>query len=314
MPGVAGAAALQARPANRSWMSAGATHDDLLYVSDGYAEVYVYSYPSGRLAGELTGFVAPPLGECVDGAGDVFIVTAPSGYQTSVVYEYAHGGSEPIATLSDEAPGEGCSVDPSTGNLAVANPTDSTNPYGKYGSVAVYPHAQGNPNVFYTSTFHFDFCGYDDRGNLYLDAPDPYGDDEALIRLSKGSGTFEEISLDTKFYGSATPASVQWDGKDMTVTSDPARRGPLLVYRLSINGSSGKVTGTTQLSSKKNNYIGQTWVLRRTYVAMNAYKHGKLRASLWIYPTGGEPRRSITLGAGAKWGLIVSRAQGQRGR
>ena len=44
----------------------------LLYVSDGSASVYIYSYPQLKLTGTLKGF-SQPLGECVNKNGAVWI-------------------------------------------------------------------------------------------------------------------------------------------------------------------------------------------------------------------------------------------------
>ncbi len=104
---------------------------DLLYVSK-YDDVDVFSYPAGKRVGTLTGFQSPG-GLCVDKAGDVFV----TNFGASNIVEYAHGGTKPIATLSDpyQEPDD-CSVDPTTGNLAVAN-------IG--GSVSIYEGARGHP-------------------------------------------------------------------------------------------------------------------------------------------------------------------------
>jgi len=61
-------------------------------------------------------------GLCVDAQGNVFVPTwqGESGTR-GYVYEFAHGGSTPIATLSDPGGAFGCSVDLTTGNLAVTN-------------------------------------------------------------------------------------------------------------------------------------------------------------------------------------------------
>jgi hypothetical protein len=126
----------------------------------------VYSFPDAKLQGTLTG-LSFPAGECVDTAGDVWIVEeGPND-----IVEYAHGGTIPIATLTDpnNAP-EACAVDPKTGNLAVANAqTLSAGP----GSVGVYAHAQGAPTLYTDSQMKFvPFVTYDDKGNLYADGVD----------------------------------------------------------------------------------------------------------------------------------------------
>lgn len=121
---------------SRSWMAPEAKRDTLLYISDvGTNDVYVYAYPTGIFLGTLTGFSGPE-GECVDKTGDVFI----ANYAASDILEYAHGGTSPIATLSD--PGylpESCAIDPTTGNLAVTNYL--TTGAGQ-GNVAIYKDAK----------------------------------------------------------------------------------------------------------------------------------------------------------------------------
>ena len=100
-----------------SWMRPEAKSSDLLYVSDQKAnKVYMYAYPPGPLIGTLTGF-SQPGSPCVDAKSDVFV---PDGLNARIV-EFAHGGSKPISVLSDsgEVPA-GCSVDLTTGDLAVA--------------------------------------------------------------------------------------------------------------------------------------------------------------------------------------------------
>ncbi len=51
-------------------------------------DVYVYSYPQGKLTGKLTGFHYPQ-GLCVDKAGDVFVTNSVDRGKS--VFEYAHG-------------------------------------------------------------------------------------------------------------------------------------------------------------------------------------------------------------------------------
>ena len=138
-----------------AWMLAEAKREDLLYVATG-DNVYVLSYPGGKLVGSL-GITGNNL--CSDARGDVFIPT--SGYD---VVEYAHGGNSPIETLADGDIPLGCAVDPTTGNLAVTNEASGA------GEVAIFPKAKE------PSTWHrdpdigtFGLCGYDDRGNLFVD-------------------------------------------------------------------------------------------------------------------------------------------------
>lgn len=119
--------------ARKSWMRPDGGTQWLLYVSDytyGVVDVYNYKDPH-RLYGQLTGF-GSPNGLCADTAGNVYVVDS----QTYDVYEFAHGGTTPIAIAQDiYGRPNGCAFDPTTGNLAV------TNGY-------VPPHYPGNVDVF----------------------------------------------------------------------------------------------------------------------------------------------------------------------
>ena len=125
----------------KSWILAQAKSENLVYVSDENLDnVYVFSYGTGRLVGTLKGF-QDPNGLCADKAGNVWVTDFLSGR----IIEYAHGGTTPIATLSDDYGGPiACSVDRTTGNLGVAT---------YQSGVAVYKKAQGLPALFSDSKF-----------------------------------------------------------------------------------------------------------------------------------------------------------------
>src|SRR5579863_4848905 len=134
-------------------LAPGASSGDLLYVSDvSSGRVYVLSYPAGQLVTTLLG-VHFPFGLCVDRSGNVYVADQ-GGRQ---VLEYAHGGTEPIGSWEDTQYPDSCSVDPVTGNLAVANES---------GNVSVYPRGKKQPTI-YTTPFVPWFAAYDDAGNLF---------------------------------------------------------------------------------------------------------------------------------------------------
>ena len=100
--------------ASRRAHQASGSNGELVYVVTDKA-VLMASYPDGQIVGSIP-FYSLAGNVCSDPRnGNVFI---PEGY---AIYEYAHGGTVPIATLSVpngyDAQG-GCSVDPMTGNLA----------------------------------------------------------------------------------------------------------------------------------------------------------------------------------------------------
>lgn len=282
--------------ADGSWLLPQAKGANLMYVSgDSTNKVYVYSYP-GTLVGELSG-ISHPTGECVDGTGDVFIVTG-SGSVSNQVYEFSHGGTSPIATLSNPGLGASCSVDSATGNLAVANLYDPNNPGGR-GDILIYTGAQGQPTAYSSSQFlGFGSCGYDNDGNLYAEGGTTgSGQPIELGRLSNGSSSFEMMHLNKSVYtGDLFWPTVQWDGANMTISTIPHTErgkdsGPVSIYQLSISGTNATVVGTTTLNFKKNRHRGQTWIYKSNIIGSDSYKGGNV--STWSYPQGGKPSQTI---------------------
>jgi hypothetical protein len=264
-------------------MSPDAKKRDLLYISDGgngdggRSDVYVFSYPKGELKGTLTG-LAEPQGECVDKKGDLWVRL----FSAEELVEYAHGGTTSIGTLWD--PGynlEGCSVDPSTGNLAAANFAGVERTAG---GVAIYADAKGTPTLYSDPDLYLVFSlGYDNKGNLFVDGETATaGGSFALAELPKGSGTFTNLTLNQLIN---TPGAVQWDGKYITVGDATAGR----IYRVSVSGSSATVAGSTTLGSSDG--IFQSFIDRGTIVGPNAYSAS---AMLWSYPAGGSPTKTLT--------------------
>jgi hypothetical protein len=188
-----------------SWMRSEAQSENLLYVSDA-SYVTVYSYPQGKLVGVLTGFESA-VGECVDNKGDVFITNPSVTYSVYPdVVEYAHGGSQPIATLATtHLYPVGCSVDPTTGNLAVSG-GDSDGA----GIVNIFQGAQGKPVLFQVPQMVLtQFCGYDDQGDLFVNGLKHFSGGAAFAELPKGDQNFVSIKLNAVY---DWQSGVQWYG------------------------------------------------------------------------------------------------------
>src|SRR5579863_7905024 len=199
-------------PVGRSWILPAAKKSDLLYISDLLAQVVdIYTYGHGyKLVGQLTGFFNPE-GLCVDLKGNVYVtnVTNDGVYQ---ITEFAHGGTSPLRVLSDpDGRPNGCSVDPTTGDLAVA---DFWGASEGIGNVTVYKNASGTPTPYSNSNIYYDYyCAYDDNGNLFVDG-ETEGSVFGLGELTKGGSTLNFINIDQTIY---LPGGVQWDGKYLAV-------------------------------------------------------------------------------------------------
>lgn len=275
--GCAGGSQIAATPAaplstvqGHSWMAREATSTDLLYVSDEDTnEVHVYSYPSLKPEGTLTGFNAP-FGECTDKHGNVFIANDDA----SQILEYAHGGTQPIATLDD--PGyypRGCSIDPTTGNLAVANIVNVS--LGQ-GNVAIYKGAKGSPATYYSdaNVYNVYSVAYDSAGNLYIDGENDGSSSFAFAELAKGRGAFTDVALDQPI---RYAGGVQWDGKYIAVGDQFAD-----IYRFSIAGDYGAKVGTTRLKGIGRD--SEFWIQGSNVVVPDS---GKRHVGVWDYPGGG---------------------------
>lgn len=269
---------------SRSWMDPDAKKDDLFYISDnGTDDVYIYAYEPGRgktLVGTLTGF-SSPKGICVDKAGNVFITNqVPLRVGPSTVVEYAHGGTHPIATLIDSAYYPyGCSVDPVTGNLAVTNASTSYS-YGP-GDVAIYPNAKGAPINYLDSDFdQYFFCGYDNKGNLFVDGLSS-GSASEFAKLPKGSKTLKSITLNQTVQ---LPGGVQWDGKYVAIGDQIAAT----IYQFNVSGSVGTKVGITPLNG--GNYVRQFWIYGRKVIGPD---NQGANVKFWNYPGGGTATKSI---------------------
>jgi hypothetical protein len=281
-------------PAPHGWMAPDAKHRDLLYVSDlGTELVDVYSYPEGKLKGTLSGFQAVHSG-CVDAQGNVFITSSER------IYEFAHGGSKPIRTLIDAGYGPtGCSVDPTTGTLAVANIGPIAGSAG--GNVAFYKHAKGTPGMHSDpAIFLYYDCAYDGHGNLYVAGGDTHGFFK-FAEVAAGGVSFSNITLDQSIN---VPGGVQWDGKHVAVEDQGAGYRGSTVYRFSIAGSSGTKVGTTALGGSSD--VIQFWLDGKKLIGPNIGPSPNVM--FWKYPAGGSALKTIT-GLTEPVGVTVSRAR-----
>lgn len=251
-----------------SWMLPEAkSASQLLYIADYQSnEVSVVKLPQGKLVGTLSGFDGP-FGECTDSAGDVFI----ADLEAAQIWEYAHGAKSPKNILSDRGYYPlGCSIDPTTGNLAVTNEIATSGP----GNIAIYANASGQPKFYSDSGIaQFGFCTYDDAGNLYAGGT---GDD-SFAELVKGAKKLTPLSLNVNI-ASASP--MQWDGQDLAIVDGVPGS---LIYRFKISGSSGTEVGLLKLRGA--NQIGDFTIQGST---LYAPVYNKNEVQTYAYPRGGK--------------------------
>lgn len=277
-----------------SWMSPGASRGDLLYaISNAGTVVYIFTYPGGKPVGTLSGFYRS-FGICSDANGNVWIVNQAS----AKIVEYAHGGTSPIKTLGDRnfSP-VGCSVDPTTGNLAAVG----TNKSGA--AIAVFVDAKRHPLLYSMPLGSAGFCGYDNGGNLFVDG----------FRNSIYVGFGELRKRATKFKEIALPISltdagqVQWDGKHITIGSGYAEGGGS-VFRYDIRGNRAVEICSVGLNDMK--YLRAFWIQGSRVVATDlGGSHPYPSILFYNYPAGGNPTKTIEYSAAdSAAALTVSRA------
>lgn len=312
----AGSGATAALPAHtaslgRSWMLPEANKQWLLYVSDGSngsVDVFNYRARHGRLVGQITG-LSFPYGQCVDGSGNVYVVDN----DTSKIYEYAHGGTVPIATAGDKyGKPDGCAIDPTTGNVAVSNFSGATS--STAGGLDIFSGGLSGKQTYYTDpSLYRVFPGaYDPSGNFWSQGID-YSGVVNFTELPPGKKQFTAIGgLSITF-----PGSVQWDGYYLAVTDQNFQSGyTTMIYRVTVSGSKATIVRSTHLTD--NCYPGHDYMVaiqpfvtgvtrkKNTVVAGNLNCPGNY--NYFNYTTGGAPIRKFRTGVApiAPYGQSVS--------
>ena len=267
-----------------SWMLPGARSGALIY-SDGA----VYSYPTGKRVGVLK--VARDTGLCSDKVGNVYVTawTSSSG-ESSIIYKFAHGATKPSSMLSEQGGASSCSIDSTTGNLAVSNFN---------GTLAVFQEASHNPH-YYNAPAGIAFVAYDSRGNLF--ASEHASSPDLLMELPKGSSTFTEIVLNSIINFS----SIQWVNGSLIAAGWKTLDQGVNIYQISISGGGGQVALTSTLNTRDNRSSGNQFLVHGKRI-IGPY-HGFNEIAFWRYPRGGEPIRHIGQSKTYTWGLAFSAA------
>ncbi|HEY2553890.1 MAG TPA: hypothetical protein VGI15_01465 [Candidatus Cybelea sp.] len=247
---------------------------NLLYVTDGgNDDVLMFGYPTLKPLGTV-GNTGDAQGVCSDANGNVWVVPATSPRIT----EYAHGLHKPKATLSDAgAPYPlACSVDPTTGNLAMTN---VGGPSGG-GNVFIWANAKGSATKISDSAMSYVyFCGYDASGNLWVDGLDSQYD-FVFAELPAGGQNLQTIAL----AGVAFPGGIEWDGTDIAIGDQQAS----VIDQISVSGSTATIIGTTPLMGSCD--VEQFAVLKGKLFAPDVCAGD---GNLYAYPAGGASLKTV---------------------
>jgi hypothetical protein len=273
-----------------SWMLPEAKYEDLLYVTD-YSDVLVFSYPQGKQVGDLKHFYSS-VGDCVDSKGDVFITSL----KPEATYEYAHGGTKRIATLpSKKAGAVGCSISPTTGDLAVSG-------WSSY--VDIYKGAKGRPiSIQDADMWVGQWCAYDNKGDLFFNGLRNSKGKLRLSELPSGSSHFIRIEPDAYVY---QEGGIYWhDGYLTAVSSDKSKAA---IAQFQVMGRKAHEVGLTPLDKPAFIVLGY-FIDGKTIVAPNFAKDEQDSVLLYNCPAGGQPTESIRVVSPR--GVVISRAAQQ---
>jgi hypothetical protein len=275
-----------------------AANTKTFWISDAINNVVqVFSYPSGTYLGTAPtppeGF-SEPQGMCSDKSGDVFV--ANSNEQT--IDEYS-GMGRFLHALSN--PGEypvGCSVDPSSGTLAVSNIYANNGP----GGISLYQKASGSPQQLTDpNLYQVYFIAYYGRtGKLY------YSGFDNSYYASLGSyikGKFRKFTMKDKSI--EFPGTVAYaDYTKSLVIGDQGTASPTF-YQVKDNGN---VIGTTVLACPGNCDIAQATVEGEKLIGPDVQVDGSIAnsASIYPYPVGGQALVTVTAGFSEPTGSAVS--------
>lgn len=293
----------------RSWMLPDAAKvKELLYVSDwGTDDVFIYNYRTRALIGRLTGF-AKPYGQCVDKVGNVWITNLDS----TAVVEYAHGGVTPRKTLHAAGHSAGCSVDPTTGNLAVAN-------LDLPAELQIYKNATGSANVYKSSACDEDMWapGYGKKANLYVEASN-YSI-VTVCELAHG-GTTLRGPVKLLNFTIGLGGGVMWDGTHLILTDQYyGGQTTTAIYQVTEEQSGNlQKAGSTVLTDASCGggvRVPQPFVVGAKNTPLNrtrgtAILGGNLQClslfDLWHYPAGGAPLSTLQSPPTQPFGQSVS--------
>lgn len=261
--------------------TAAVRHQDLVYLTSP-PDIYVFSFPAGKLISQIKGDY--PYGLCVNSSGDIFVVDPVADDVT----EYSHGATKPKATL--RYPGyepTQCAANPATGDVAVISGSGALIRHRTEGYyIWVYPAGTGAPVKYdVTSLDYLYYASYDEDGDLFIDGRAPSGK-WGLVKLPNGKKKFETIELDQEILNRARGVSaIQWNGNDLAIGAT-FRYPTADIDRISIKGKKANFVRETHLLHSAG--IGGFWIDGTSVVVPQGSE-----AYLWRYPKNSKPYASF---------------------
>ena len=264
-----------------------ASSDTLVYITEGNT-VAIYSF-SGQKVGALTGLYSPNA-ICSDTDGNVWVA-----YDGGLL-EYAHGGTTPIAQLYLPRYFHplSCAVDPTTGDIAVAESSNSKE------NVAVFQDIYGTPQTYTASNLYdYLYLGYDDQGNLFVNGI--YKNRPAFAELLKGAEAFSPLSVDEKF---GKLGGLQWNGQYLAL-GDSLNH---VVYQMNVASGHATTETTTHFDHWKPKFKEIVPFAIQDGVIVLPYSSNS--TGYFNFPQGG--RAIDKIGTSPTGGIAISVAPGQR--
>lgn len=236
--------------------------ETLGYVAYFYSnEAAEFRFPKGSLLGTIGAHT--PAGMCGGSNQGTFWVTISGNAK---IEEFKVGEKSPIKTLRTNGDPTGCSIDKSSGDLAVST----------IDGVEIFKSASGSGSQLTDGISETYFVGYDASGNLFVDGRSAAGSFE-FAELPAGASTFHQVSVpNTVEY----PGGVQWDGKYITVGDQQGQA----IYRYSVSASIATLKGTVAYSDASDCVDGD--IYKGYYLCPDA---GDENVKVYAYPAGGAP-------------------------
>ncbi len=267
-----------------------------LFVSDPQASILaIFSLPDLVLKKTLTG-LNQPHGLCSDGNGNVWVMNRG----TQLLFKYTHSGTL-VVTLSDPSGFPfACSVDPGSGNLAVANIINLSGP----GETHVYPHGGGGlpPTNDYLPMKKVLGEAYDTHMNLFIDGQTTSG---AFVLAKLPPGAISIIGITITGGTIHLPGMLHWDKQKHDLAVGDRRCNvptTTCVYHVRVSGTTGTITGKTTFKAYNGHMIcdmAQGTIYDSagvTYLAggddESSCGYAATSVNVWSYPAGGLPRNS----------------------